>query len=97
MVDKQSSSRSLNAFSDDASATEGDSLFHGLTTRMQMQLAFGRVGIGAAGTSVDAHEDDSQLAHRKTRPEPGSGYRGKKIICRDQRCPKNVALHRQKL
>ncbi len=33
IVEQQQSSRSLNALSDGASATEGGSLFHGLTTR----------------------------------------------------------------
>ncbi len=40
---------------------------------LQMQLAFVRVGIGADGRWIDAHECGSQLAHRNTLPEAGSG------------------------
>ncbi len=46
---------------------------------LRMLLAVGRVGIEAAGPWIEAHEGGLQLAHRKTLPEAGSGYRG--IYC----------------
>ncbi len=47
---------------------------------LRMLLAVGRVGIGAAGSWIDAHASGLQLAHQRILPEAGSDYRG--INCR---------------
>ncbi len=54
--------------------------FTALPLELRMLLAVGRVGIEAAGPRIDAHTGGSQLAHRKTLPESGSGNHA--INCR---------------
>ncbi len=45
-----------------------------------MLLVVGRVGIGAAGHGIDAHEGGLQPAHGTILQEAGSGFSG--INCR---------------
>ncbi len=79
MVAQQLPSRSLNAFSDGASTTEGGSLFHGPTTQTA-NAACCRTCWNPGCRTKAAHASGSQLAHRNTLPEAGSCYRG--ITCR---------------
>ncbi len=73
MVNQQLSRRFLKALSHGASATKSGSLFHVQPLELQKWLAFVRAGIRAEGPSIDG---GSQLVHRNTLPEAGSGYRG---------------------